>query len=271
MAHDHALPGLLAAGADVVALHDRSAQALARVPVDAARCADLDDFLATPGLEAVYVATPNAAHRPLVEAAAVAGKAGSARSRSRPTCPTPSPDRVLLLAARRLDARRPAARQLAPRPGGHRPRRGAGPRAARPGPRRHPARRGRRGAARAAADAGAGLPRRRRGAAARPHLRRRAGRSARRLQHSGRAAAPPARGRGHARNGRRGRAARPDRRGRPHPPRLRAPGRAVRERLTVRGAVPRLLRGRRRRPHRLALRRRARPAPALPAAGGPEP
>ena len=75
VARDHALPGLLAAGGDVVALHDRSADAMARMPVDAARCADLDDFLTTPGLEAVYVATPNAAHRPLVEAAAAAGKA----------------------------------------------------------------------------------------------------------------------------------------------------------------------------------------------------
>jgi predicted dehydrogenase len=75
VARDHALPGLLAAGADVVALHDRSPAAMARMPVAAARCTDLDDFLATPGMDAVYVATPNAAHRPLVEAAAVAGKA----------------------------------------------------------------------------------------------------------------------------------------------------------------------------------------------------
>ncbi len=39
-----------------------------------ARHADLDDFLATPGLEAVYVATPNHLHRPLVERATRAGK-----------------------------------------------------------------------------------------------------------------------------------------------------------------------------------------------------
>jgi 1,5-anhydro-D-fructose reductase (1,5-anhydro-D-mannitol-forming) len=75
VARDHALPGLLAAGGEVVALHDRSADAMARMPVDAARCTDLGDFLATPGLDAVYVATPNAAHRPLVEAAAAAGTA----------------------------------------------------------------------------------------------------------------------------------------------------------------------------------------------------
>jgi 1,5-anhydro-D-fructose reductase (1,5-anhydro-D-mannitol-forming) len=75
VARDHALPGLLAAGADVVALHDRSPDAMVRMPVEAARCSDLDEFLATSGMDAVYVATPNAAHRPFVEAAAAAGKA----------------------------------------------------------------------------------------------------------------------------------------------------------------------------------------------------
>ncbi|MDP9407927.1 MAG: Gfo/Idh/MocA family oxidoreductase, partial [Actinomycetota bacterium] len=75
VARDHALPGLLAAGQRLVALHDRSPEAMARLPVDAPRHVDLDAFLATPGLEAVYVASPNAAHRPLVEAAAAAGKA----------------------------------------------------------------------------------------------------------------------------------------------------------------------------------------------------
>jgi predicted dehydrogenase len=75
VARDHALPGLLATGADVVALHDRSAAALDRMPRDAVRTTDVDVFLATPGLAAVYVATPNASHRELVEAAAAAGKA----------------------------------------------------------------------------------------------------------------------------------------------------------------------------------------------------
>ena len=75
VARDHALPGLQEAGADVVALLDRSPVALDRMPVDAARTTDVDAFLATPGLDAVYVATPNAAHRELVEAAAAAGKA----------------------------------------------------------------------------------------------------------------------------------------------------------------------------------------------------
>ena len=76
VARDHALPALLATpGARVVALHDRDPGALARVPVDAPAHADLGAFLATPGLDAVYVAVPNAAHREVVEAVAAAGKA----------------------------------------------------------------------------------------------------------------------------------------------------------------------------------------------------
>ena len=75
VAREHALPGLLAAGADVVALHDRSTAAMARMGVDAVQEVAVEQFLATPGLDAVYVATPNAAHRSLVEAAASAGKA----------------------------------------------------------------------------------------------------------------------------------------------------------------------------------------------------
>ena len=75
VARDHALPGLLAAGADVLALHDLSRQAMDRMPVDAVRTTDVDELLATPGVDAVYVATPNAAHRGLVDAAAAAGKA----------------------------------------------------------------------------------------------------------------------------------------------------------------------------------------------------
>ena len=76
VARDHALPGLLAApGARVVALHDRDPAAMHRMPVEADRSTDLAAFLATPGLDAVYVASPNHAHRPLVEAAAAAGKA----------------------------------------------------------------------------------------------------------------------------------------------------------------------------------------------------
>ncbi len=76
VARDHALPALRRLdGADVVALHDVSPAAMGRMGVDVAQAVDLEAFLATPGLDAVYVATPNALHRPLVEAAAAAGKA----------------------------------------------------------------------------------------------------------------------------------------------------------------------------------------------------
>jgi len=70
VARDHALPALLATpGTHLVALHDVSEQAMNRLPVEAVRHTDLDAFLAMPGLDAVYVATPNALHRPLVQAA----------------------------------------------------------------------------------------------------------------------------------------------------------------------------------------------------------
>jgi 1,5-anhydro-D-fructose reductase (1,5-anhydro-D-mannitol-forming) len=76
VARDHALPALAATpGARVVALHDRDPGAMARTSVDAPAHADLGAFLATPGLDAVYVAVPNAAHREVVEAVAAAGKA----------------------------------------------------------------------------------------------------------------------------------------------------------------------------------------------------
>jgi predicted dehydrogenase len=76
VARDHAVPALRQVpGARVVALHDRDPAALARVPVDAARTTDLTAFLTTPGLDAVYVAVPNSAHRAVVEAAAAAGVA----------------------------------------------------------------------------------------------------------------------------------------------------------------------------------------------------
>ena len=76
VARDHALPGLLQVpGARLVALHDRDPAAMARMPVEAPRTTDLAAFLATPGLDAVYVAVPNSAHRQVVEAAAAAGVA----------------------------------------------------------------------------------------------------------------------------------------------------------------------------------------------------
>jgi 1,5-anhydro-D-fructose reductase (1,5-anhydro-D-mannitol-forming) len=76
VARDHALPALLdTPGARLVALHDRDAAAPARMATDAPATDDLAAFLTTPGLDAVYVAVPNAAHRGVVEAAAAAGKA----------------------------------------------------------------------------------------------------------------------------------------------------------------------------------------------------
>ncbi|SDC53564.1 Predicted dehydrogenase [Geodermatophilus telluris] len=77
VARDHALPALLdVPDARLVALHDLDPAALDRVPVEGPRrTTDLAGFLATPGLDAVYVAVPNAGHRQVVEAAAAAGKA----------------------------------------------------------------------------------------------------------------------------------------------------------------------------------------------------
>ena len=76
VARDYVGPAIEAsANGRIVALYDpdpvsRSrAEACFGVPAHAA----LDAFLATPGLGAVYVAAPNHAHRPLVEAAAAAG------------------------------------------------------------------------------------------------------------------------------------------------------------------------------------------------------
>ncbi len=77
VARDHAAPAIAASrNGRLVALHDPDEAALARIaPGDreAARSTALDGFLATPGLDAVYIATPNHAHRGLVEAAAAAG------------------------------------------------------------------------------------------------------------------------------------------------------------------------------------------------------
>ncbi len=53
---------------------DSTAAALALVPDDCVRTTDLVAAVSAPGVDAVYVATPNHAHRPVVEAAAAAGK-----------------------------------------------------------------------------------------------------------------------------------------------------------------------------------------------------
>jgi len=68
VARDYVVPAIQAsANGRLVAVHDRDATAMTGFPN---ATTDLDTFLATPGLGAVYVATPNHAHRALVEAVA---------------------------------------------------------------------------------------------------------------------------------------------------------------------------------------------------------
>ena len=78
VARDYVAPALATSStARLSAACDPDPSALSRIAQNAAgvaRHTDLADFLATPGLEAVYVATPNHLHRPIVEAAARAGK-----------------------------------------------------------------------------------------------------------------------------------------------------------------------------------------------------
>lgn len=82
VARDHLLPGLVATpGARLVGACDRDAVAAARLAArhrdaghgDVLATADLDALLSRPGVDAVYVATPNSAHRPVVAAAAARG------------------------------------------------------------------------------------------------------------------------------------------------------------------------------------------------------
>ena len=78
VARDFVLPALGAAeNCEVVALLDPDPGALwdaRKLCPDAGPYTDEDAFFDVPGVEAVYVATPNHLHRPLVEAAARAGK-----------------------------------------------------------------------------------------------------------------------------------------------------------------------------------------------------
>ena len=75
MARDYVAPAIAAsANGTLVALHDVSARSLGRAAAlfpAAAPHADLAGFFAA--IDAVYVASPNDAHRPLVEAAAASG------------------------------------------------------------------------------------------------------------------------------------------------------------------------------------------------------
>ncbi len=78
VARDYVAPGILAASnACLVALSDPDPSAMAAITAlspGMASYTELDRFLQTPGLDAVYIATPNHLHRPLTEAAARAGK-----------------------------------------------------------------------------------------------------------------------------------------------------------------------------------------------------
>lgn len=78
VSRDYVAPALQEArNAVPVALLDPSPAALSAVgdlTPDASRHRDLAGFLETPGLDAVYVATPNHLHRSIVESAAAAGK-----------------------------------------------------------------------------------------------------------------------------------------------------------------------------------------------------
>ena len=76
VARDYAAPAIVAsANGRLDALYDPDPASLAATQklFPAAATQDLAEFLATPGLNAVYIATPNHAHRALVEAAAAAG------------------------------------------------------------------------------------------------------------------------------------------------------------------------------------------------------
>ena len=76
VARDFTLPALLAAGDRLVAVCDPDPGARARAEALGARAhPDIAGLAADPEVEAVYVATPNHLHRPMVEALARAGKA----------------------------------------------------------------------------------------------------------------------------------------------------------------------------------------------------
>ena len=78
VARDYVAPGILAApNARLLALSDPDPNAMAAIAalsLGMDSYTDLDAFLQKPGLDAVYVATPNHLHRSLTEAAARAGK-----------------------------------------------------------------------------------------------------------------------------------------------------------------------------------------------------
>ena len=75
VAQDFAVPAIVAAGHRLVAVHDTGSVAADAARRSGARWYDTQDaLLADPTVDAVYVATPNWAHGPVVAAAAAAGK-----------------------------------------------------------------------------------------------------------------------------------------------------------------------------------------------------
>ena len=75
VARDFAVPALRrAAGSRLVVACDRDPRALRALPHGVPTTTDLAEALAMPGVDAVYVATPNDAHAPVVRDAAAAGK-----------------------------------------------------------------------------------------------------------------------------------------------------------------------------------------------------
>jgi predicted dehydrogenase len=75
VARDYAAPGILASGGRIAAVSDPSPAARdAAASLGARPCSALPELLAQPGVDAVYVATPNHLHRQAVEAAAAASK-----------------------------------------------------------------------------------------------------------------------------------------------------------------------------------------------------
>lgn len=77
VARDYVAPGIAASpnGRLVAACDSSLAHVTAIAPAEApVRTQDFAAFLRTPGLDAVYIATPNDSHRALTEAAAAAGK-----------------------------------------------------------------------------------------------------------------------------------------------------------------------------------------------------
>lgn len=76
VARDFTLPAILAAGDRLAAVCDPDPEARAHAGAQgAATYATVEELAADPSVEAVYVATPNHLHRPMVEVLARAGKA----------------------------------------------------------------------------------------------------------------------------------------------------------------------------------------------------